>query len=246
MTAAGPPFSPTAFFALTTRLNGRDATLQAGPVLGEYVLLHTALDAAGGAPLAWQITAAPTTVDCWSLCANVSMGSGGSFGSQRYLCRDVFAEEKHTLRLGTPGYYAGQQWAIRDGRGDGTYRLTNQWSGPDLHLDAESNSGRTVMADGDGSGQRWSYRELAVGQAPPMPRSPLGGMTTTKITPTPLPGTLAPTKTTMTIDSAVTITAPPTVARGSSLGAQRRAQGSAGTWAVVALAAIHGLVFLLA
>ncbi|KAF2731352.1 hypothetical protein EJ04DRAFT_388917, partial [Polyplosphaeria fusca] len=52
------------------------------------------------------------------------------------------------------GDYSGQFWRFDDW-GDGTLRLSNAFTGPDMHLDTYSNTFEPFLGDGDHTGQHW-------------------------------------------------------------------------------------------
>ena len=74
-------------------------------------------------------------------------------GSNKRL--DVYGNDKTKPHLADAGNYSGQIWSVTPW-GDGTYRLTNAYSGPDLHLDVYSNTKVPFLGDGNHSGQHWT------------------------------------------------------------------------------------------
>ncbi|EDR13472.1 carbohydrate-binding module family 13 protein [Laccaria bicolor S238N-H82] len=67
---------------------------------------------------------------------------------------DVYGDDKTKPHLAAAGNYSGQIWTVTPW-GDGTYRLTNSYSGSDLHLDVYSDSKVPFLGDGNHSGQHW-------------------------------------------------------------------------------------------
>lgn len=68
---------------------------------------------------------------------------------------DVYGDDKTKPHLADAGNYSGQIWSVTPW-GDRTYRLTNAYSGPDLHLDVYSDTKEPFMGDGNHSGQHWT------------------------------------------------------------------------------------------
>jgi hypothetical protein len=79
-------------------------------------------------------------------------------GEQKRL--DVYGDNKTKPHLADAGNYSGQIWTIAPW-GDSTWRLTNKYSGPDLHLDVYSDTMEPFMGDGDHSGQHWQLTAIA-------------------------------------------------------------------------------------
>jgi hypothetical protein len=73
---------------------------------------------------------------------------------------DVYGNDKTKPHLANAGYYSGQIWTIAQW-GDGTWRLTNQYSGPGLHLDVYSDTKEPFLGDGNHSGQHWQFTPIA-------------------------------------------------------------------------------------
>jgi len=73
---------------------------------------------------------------------------------------DVYGNDATMPHLGDAGDYTGQIWTI-SAWGDGTWMLTNQYSGSGLHLDVYSDTKVPFMGDGDHTGQHWIFTEEA-------------------------------------------------------------------------------------
>jgi hypothetical protein len=61
-----------------------------------------------------------------------------------------------TVQFATTGYFTGQFWRF-DRWDDGTYRLSNNFTGVDKHLDVYSNTLQPYLGTGDLSGQHWTF-----------------------------------------------------------------------------------------
>jgi len=66
---------------------------------------------------------------------------------------------KTTPHLADAGGFTGQIWSVVPW-GDGTWQLTNEYSGNGLHLDVYSDTNMPFMGDGDHSGQHWMLTPL--------------------------------------------------------------------------------------
>jgi hypothetical protein len=73
---------------------------------------------------------------------------------------DVYGDDKTKPHLADAGNYSGQIWTIASW-GDGTWRLTNAYSGSGLHLDVYSDTKVPFMGDGDHTGQHWHITPIA-------------------------------------------------------------------------------------
>lgn len=73
---------------------------------------------------------------------------------------DVYGNDKTKPHLADAGNYSGQIWTIT-AWGDGTFRLTNEYSGSGLHLDVYSDTKVPFLGDGDHSGQHWTFTPIA-------------------------------------------------------------------------------------
>jgi hypothetical protein len=72
---------------------------------------------------------------------------------------DVYGNDKTKPHLADAGNYSGQIWTISSWN-DGTWKLTNQYSGSGLHLDVYSDTKVPFMGDGDHTGQHWTFTQL--------------------------------------------------------------------------------------
>lgn len=84
----------------------------------------------------WQFRPSKTIPGHWNLCT-LFLGQN--------MCLDVYGDDKRRPHLAPAGAYTGQQWLVTS-RGDGTWSLTNSYSGPDLLLE-----GKFGNADGPGA-----------------------------------------------------------------------------------------------
>jgi hypothetical protein len=80
---------------------------------------------------------------------------------------DVYGNEDTTPHLAAAGDYSGQIWTITSW-GDGTWMLTNQYSGSGLHLDVYSDTDVPFLGDGDSTGQHWTIAPI-LDSDPPLP-----------------------------------------------------------------------------
>lgn len=72
---------------------------------------------------------------------------------------DVYGNDKTKPHLATEGNYSGQLWTL-DGWGDSTWRLSNAYSGDDLHLGTYLDTHEPFMGDGNHSGQHWTITAI--------------------------------------------------------------------------------------
>jgi len=97
---------------------------------------------------------------------------------------DVYGNDKTMPHLGGAGNFSGQVWTIAPW-GDGTWQLTNQYSGSGLHLDVYSGTLVPFMGNGDHSGQHWAFTPLAsAGSASATPLTSVAVASATTLTPT--------------------------------------------------------------
>lgn len=64
-----------------------------------------------------------------------------------------------TVRFSATGRYAGQYWRF-DNWGDGTLRLSNNFTGPDKHLDTYADTLEAYLSDEEASGQHWTFSKV--------------------------------------------------------------------------------------
>jgi hypothetical protein len=83
---------------------------------------------------------------------------GGKFklctGFYRNKHLDVVCEDKTTSYLADAGIFTGQFWSLTRCY-DGTYKLTNDYSGPNLHLEVHNDTYEAFLGTGDCTGQHW-------------------------------------------------------------------------------------------
>jgi hypothetical protein len=72
---------------------------------------------------------------------------------------DVYGDDKTKPHLADAGNYSGQIWTVTPW-GDGSYRLTNNFSGSGLHLDVYSDTNVPFLGDGNHSGQHWRFTQV--------------------------------------------------------------------------------------
>jgi hypothetical protein len=63
------------------------------------------------------------------------------------------------LGMAKTGDFSGQMWSRRLW-GDGTYMLTNLFTGPDKHFDVYSDTFQAFLDGGDHTGQHWSLKRV--------------------------------------------------------------------------------------
>jgi hypothetical protein len=94
----------------------------------------------------WRLRRSTTSPGYWNLC---TMFLGTS------MCLDVYGDDKTRPHLAPAGNYSGQQWKV-ESWGDGSWKLTNAYSGPAMMLDVKSGTQEVYMSDGDrGQSQHW-------------------------------------------------------------------------------------------
>lgn len=64
------------------------------------------------------------------------------------------------LRLRETGNYSGQQWTITPW-GDGSFRLSNNYTGPDKHFDTYADTLTAFLGIGNASGQHWHFDKIS-------------------------------------------------------------------------------------
>ena len=69
---------------------------------------------------------------------------------------DVYGNDATMPHLADAGDHSGQIWTISPW-GDGTWQLSNQFSGSGLHLDTYSDTKVPFMGGGDDTGQHWTF-----------------------------------------------------------------------------------------
>ncbi|KKY25979.1 putative carbohydrate-binding module family 13 protein [Diplodia seriata] len=107
-----------------------------------------------------------------------SSDASGSFNlcaaveDQTY-CLDVFNVQKEVPHLTPFGYYAGQYWTVEPADdGNGTVRLSNEWTGAGWYMDLYEGSYEAFMSEGeDYAGHYWWLEMVAEGVALP-PNAP--------------------------------------------------------------------------
>ena len=72
---------------------------------------------------------------------------------------DVYGNDKTRPHLATKGSCSGQIWTVSSW-GDGTWKLTNSYSGSGLHLDTYADTHAPFLGDGDHSGQHWAISPI--------------------------------------------------------------------------------------
>ena len=68
-----------------------------------------------------------------------------------------------TVELAVTGLFSGQYWTVTPW-GDGSFRLTNDFTGPERHLDTYSGSEELHMGDGNRYGQHWHFERIGTYQ----------------------------------------------------------------------------------
>ncbi|KAH0491832.1 hypothetical protein TgHK011_003239 [Trichoderma gracile] len=84
----------------------------------------------------WQLRPSRTQPGAYNLC-NMWLGAGK--------CLDVYGNDKTKPHLATAGNYSGQQWSVEK-NGNGTWKLSNSYSGP-LVLSADASGGGLSLKD---------------------------------------------------------------------------------------------------
>lgn len=86
---------------------------------------------------------------------------GGKYALRTEYLGDCFSldvmnnRRKDTPWIAPTGNYPGQSWSLTP-RSDGTYRLTNDFTGPGRFLDTTGDTHKPILAPGDASGQHWT------------------------------------------------------------------------------------------
>jgi len=75
---------------------------------------------------------------------------------------DVYGNDKTTPHLAPAGSYTGQIWTMTSW-GDGTYMLTNSYSGSGLHLDVSRGAQQPFLEGGNRFGQHWVITPFVAG-----------------------------------------------------------------------------------
>lgn len=93
----------------------------------------------------WQLRPSPVVAGAWNL-STMWLGTNMSL--------DVYGDDKTRPHLTAAGRFSGQQWHIVP-NGDGTWQLTNTYSGP-LVLTADANGSQLSLRDAQtASASRW-------------------------------------------------------------------------------------------
>lgn len=99
---------------------------------------------------------------------------GGSSNHPKYALRTQFRGEgfsldvknnagtnSRSLHLAPTGHYSGQFWTVTPWQdGTGTFRLTNDFTGPDVHLDTYADTHEPFLDTGDHTGQHWRFERI--------------------------------------------------------------------------------------
>jgi len=99
----------------------------------------------------WQLTPYPTSSSSTYALFTMFLGANKRL--------DVYGDVATMPHLGDAGYYSGQIWTISPW-GDGTWGLSNQYSGSGFHLDVYSDTKVPFMDVGDHSGQHWTFTPI--------------------------------------------------------------------------------------
>lgn len=66
-----------------------------------------------------------------------------------------------SVHLADTGKFSGQSWTVTPwDDGSGTFRLTNDFTGPYVRLDTYSNTHEPFLDTGDHSGQHWTFQRI--------------------------------------------------------------------------------------
>lgn len=150
--------SPSSFYLLTNNYTGPHHSLKVNPLSGNSHLL-VANDDSTSNVLYWQFNFLwPTTK--YHICTEYA---------HSIFCLDIKVGDKTAPHLAVPAYDTGSFWSAQKW-GDGTWKLTNDYSGPELHLDVYSNTRQAFMGDGDHTGQHWTLTPVEKPE-PGCPRS---------------------------------------------------------------------------
>ncbi|KAJ9668193.1 hypothetical protein H2201_001622 [Coniosporium apollinis] len=101
----------------------------------------------------WQLRRSRSSPGSWNLCT-LFLGTK--------MCLDVYGDDKKRPHLAPAGNYSGQQWQITDRR-DGSWSLTNAYSGPELLLDVRPDGlGGLCLSDRqeESRTQRWLFLKI--------------------------------------------------------------------------------------
>ncbi|KAL7818344.1 ricin B lectin domain-containing protein [Trichoderma gracile] len=98
----------------------------------------------------WQLRPSRTQPGAYNLC-NMWLGAGK--------CLDVYGNDKTRPHLATAGNYSGQQWSVEK-NGNGTWKLSNSYSGP-LVLSADASGGGLSLKDPQNSpAMMWTLQPI--------------------------------------------------------------------------------------
>ncbi|KAJ4301004.1 hypothetical protein N0V90_003093 [Kalmusia sp. IMI 367209] len=140
---------------------------------------------------------------------------------------DVFNDNdinSTSVHFASQGRYSGQYWRL-DEWGDGTYRLSNNFTGESMHLDAYADTLEVFLGTGDHAGQHWSFDKY-------------DGESVTKVSSSTQPSSGLSTKTSLPTSATA---ATPSVAPA---GASSSSSGSALSIGAIVGIAVGGLVLL--
>jgi hypothetical protein len=71
--------------------------------------------------------------------------------------KNTDGEKSTQLCFAKTGDYSGQFWRL-DAWGDGTWRLSNDFTGKKMHLDVYADTYEPHLAKGDCTGQHWTFK----------------------------------------------------------------------------------------
>lgn len=69
--------------------------------------------------------------------------------------------DSRSVHLAATGNYSGQFWTVTPWEdGSGTFRLTNDFTGPTVHLDTYADTHEPFLDTDDHSGQHWRFERI--------------------------------------------------------------------------------------
>jgi hypothetical protein len=137
---------PSAYYILTNNYTGRDQALASHPVLSMQPLSSTS------AAQVWRL--APTDRP-----GHYRLQTLASTERQSVDVVNDRGVDSTKLAMADTGNFSGQYWRL-DPWGDGTFRLSNTFTGELKHFDVYSDTKEPFLGTDDHSGQHWLLRKV--------------------------------------------------------------------------------------